>query len=119
MTQPDNEAVPTNLVELQESLLATARDSSAHRAAHTVYGGGDAMLRQTVMALLAGAELGEHEAPPEATLQVLTGRVRLSAGERSWELSTGDLVPIPGERHSLAALDDSVVMLSVLRAASQ
>ncbi|OJX68407.1 MAG: LuxR family transcriptional regulator [Micrococcales bacterium 73-13] len=106
----------TSLVELQAALLEAARASSARRAADTVYGGRDTLLRQTAMALLAGGELGEHASPPEATLQVLSGRVRLSGAGRSWEVAAGELLPIPPERHSLAALEDSVVLLSVLRA---
>src|SRR5690606_39178233 len=103
---------------LQEVLLASARASTARRASSTVYGGPDLRLRQTAMALLAGAELGEHESPPEATLQVLVGRVRLSGAGRGWELSASGLLPIPPERHSLAALEDSVILLSVLRPAA-
>lgn len=118
MTQVEQEIEVTDLGELQERLLAAARESSAKRAADTVYGGRDALLRQTAMALLAGAELGEHASPPEATLQVLSGRVRLAGADRGWEISAGGLLPIPPERHSLAAIEDSVVLLSVLRAPS-
>ena len=106
----------TSLREVQEKLLADARDAHAHRAAATVYGGREKQLRQTAMALLAGVELGEHDSPPEATLQVLTGRVRLNGQGRDWELVTGDLITIPPERHSVTALEDSVFLLSVLRA---
>ena len=66
-------------------------------------------------ALWHGTELGEHDSPPEATLQVLTGRVRLIGLDREWELTAGELAPIPPERHSLAALEDSAVLLTVLR----
>jgi len=113
MSDDDQVLDVTDLGEVSRALLAAARASSAQRAADTVYGG--PLLRQTAMALLAGAELGEHASPPEATLQVLSGRVRLSGAGRSWEISAGGLLPIPPERHSLAALEDSVVMLTVLR----
>lgn len=116
MTEPEQVLEATDLIEVQAALLATARASSAQRAADTVYGGRDTLLRQTAIALVAGAELGEHASPPEATLQVLSGRVRLSGAGRSWDVATGGLVPIPPERHSLTALEDSVVLLSVLRA---
>jgi quercetin dioxygenase-like cupin family protein len=42
-------------------------------------GGATAPLRQTVLALAAGVRLAEHEALGAATLQVLRGRVRLTA----------------------------------------
>ncbi|CAH0164609.1 MULTISPECIES: cupin domain-containing protein [unclassified Microbacterium] len=105
----------TNLEELQTKLLAEARESSSRRAAETVYGGRDAVLRQTAMALLEEAELPEHDSPPEATLQVLGGHLRLTGQGRSWELAVGDLIPIPPERHSVLAREDSVFLLTVRR----
>jgi quercetin dioxygenase-like cupin family protein len=36
------------------------------------------VLRQTVVGMLAGTELGEHNNPGEATVHVLRGRVRLT-----------------------------------------
>ena len=65
------------------------------------------------MALAAGAELAEHDPPPAATLQVLSGSLRLHAGSRSWSLSGADLVPIPRARHGLQAVTDTVVLLTV------
>lgn len=105
----------TNLAELQEDLLEKARASSARRAAATIYGGHDAVLRQTVLALLGDAELPEHESTPEATLQVLSGHLRLAGQGRSWELSEGDIIPIPPERHGVLAREDSVFLLTVRR----
>ena len=72
------------------------------------------VIRQTLIALLTGEALGEHEAPPEATLQVLSGQVRLTAGEDSWQGRTGDLVIIPDRRHDLLALADSIVLLTTV-----
>ncbi|WP_201368520.1 cupin domain-containing protein, partial [Mycobacterium intracellulare] len=71
--------------------------------------------RQTVLALLAGRDLSEHESPGEATLQVLQGRVRLTTGDDAWEGKAGDYVAIPRERHALHAIEDSVIMLTVLK----
>lgn len=105
-----------NLNAAAERLLGAAREASAKRAAETVYGSRDSVLRQTMLALLAGSELAEHDSPPEATLQVVSGRVQLFGKDRSWELVAGDLMPIPPERHSLAALEDSVFLLTVIRA---
>jgi quercetin dioxygenase-like cupin family protein len=63
----------------QQAKLAGA--ASSGRSAETVYGGHEHVLRQTVLALTAGAALDEHENPGEATIQVLRGRVRLTAGQ--------------------------------------
>lgn len=99
------------LTALREELLERARTSSSRRAARTVHGG--TYLRQTLLALAAGAELAEHDSPPEATLQVLSGRIRLSTHERSWELTADDLIAIPPERHGVTALQDSAFLLTV------
>lgn len=103
----------TSVSQVAEQLLAQARDSHSGRAAQTVYGGHEHALRQTVIALIGGHELAEHESPGEATLQVLSGSVRLVAGDDAWEGRAGDLVAIPPMRHGLAALEDSTVLLTV------
>ncbi|TQM27342.1 quercetin dioxygenase-like cupin family protein [Microbacterium kyungheense] len=103
----------TDLADLIDELTATARDASSGRAARTIRGGHENALRETVIALRAGHELAEHESPHEATLQVLRGRVRLIAGDESWDGVSGDHLTIPPRRHSLAALDDAVVLLTV------
>jgi quercetin dioxygenase-like cupin family protein len=94
--------------------LEAARRNSAHRAASTVHGGHEQTMRQTVVALTAGAELGEHENPGEATVYVISGRVRLTAGAEEWEARAGDLLLVPPERHSLAAIDDAAVLLTAV-----
>ncbi|MCG5431162.1 cupin domain-containing protein [Mycobacterium sp. MYCO198283] len=95
--------------------LETARTSNSGRSAHTVYGGHEHSLRQTLIALTAGSGLDEHESPEEATLQVLLGRVTLTVGDANWEGSAGDHIAIPHERHSLQALEDSAVLLTVFQ----
>jgi quercetin dioxygenase-like cupin family protein len=101
---------------MADEYLRRAREGAAGRSADTVYGGHDHRLRQTVIALLAGQRLEEHESPGEATLQVLSGRVRLTAGDATHEASAGDdLVPIPPQRHALEADDDAVVLLTVVK----
>ncbi|HTQ18129.1 cupin domain-containing protein [Mycobacterium sp.] len=104
-----------SLTALTAEKLAEAQKSNSGRAAHTIHGGHTHELRQTVLALLAGHDLSEHESPGEATLQVLRGHVRLSAGDDAWDGKTGDYVAIPAQRHALHAVEDSVVMLTVLK----
>ena len=67
------------------------------------------------LALLAGHELNEHASPGEATLQVLRGRVRVTSDEDSWEGGVGEHVVIPADRHGVAALEDSAVLLTVVK----
>lgn len=90
-----------------------AASAGSGRAAETVYGGHERTLRQTVIALVAGAELSEHENPGEATVLVLTGRVQLRSGGTSWEGRDRDLLVVPDALHSLLALEDSAVLLTV------
>ncbi len=104
----------TSFDDLAEDLLGRARAAHSGRAAHTVFGGTGHSLRQTAIALLAGQELSEHHNPGEATLHVLRGRVRLSSPSGSIGAGAGDFVAIPPERHALAALEDAVVLLSVV-----
>jgi quercetin dioxygenase-like cupin family protein len=104
-----------SLTDLAAEQLDAARQAHSGRASHTIHGGHALELRQTVVALVSGQELAEHESPGEATLQVLQGRVRLIAGDHTWEGSPGDYVTIPPRRHSLLSLADSVVVLTVVK----
>jgi quercetin dioxygenase-like cupin family protein len=106
---------PTSLTDLADDQLATARDASSGRSARTVYGGHDRTLRQTLIALAAGRGLDEHENPGEATVHVLRGRVRLAAagGDAGVIGAAGDLLVVPDARHTLDALEDSAILLTV------
>ncbi|CUR55676.1 conserved hypothetical protein, putative cupin domain [metagenome] len=112
------ESQSESLTGLVQRHLETARAASSGRSAHTVYGGHAHVLRQTLIALRAGSSLDEHENPGEATLQVLHGRVTLTAGESRWDGAAGDIVAIPDSRHALDAVEDSVVLLTVAKAIS-
>lgn len=90
-----------------------AQQASSGRSAHTIYGGHEHVLRQTLIALRAGSNLDEHENPGEATVQVLQGRITLVAGENRWNGSPGDLLTVPNSRHAVEAVEDSVVLLTV------
>jgi quercetin dioxygenase-like cupin family protein len=79
----------SSLSALAREQLKIARQASSGRSAKTVYGGHEHVLRQTLIALAAGHRLDEHDNPGEATVHVLHGRVRLSAGEIGWEGSPG------------------------------
>jgi len=109
------EAANLNQVVAEE--LDTARAAGSGRSSKSLYGGAGRRLRQVLMALAAGRGLAEHESPAEATLQVLAGHVRLTAGEDSWEGKAGDYLVIPDQRHDLQALEDSAVILTVVTGA--
>ncbi|WP_010146604.1 hypothetical protein [Serinicoccus profundi] len=71
--------------------------------------------RSLLIGMPAGGGLPEHDAPRAATLYCVSGAVSLIAGERRWELASGDLVPVPQERHRVEADVDSVCLLTVSR----
>jgi quercetin dioxygenase-like cupin family protein len=102
-----------SLTALAREQLEAARAHSSGRSAHTVYGGHEHSLRQTLIALTAGSELDEHDSPGEATLQVLYGRVQLTNAQAHWDGSAGDHLVIPQSRHGLRAVEDAAVLLTV------
>ena len=109
---------PVNLLDASAELLETARESPAGRAGRTLVPGAGALLKHTLLALVAGQSLADHESPPAATLQVLRGVVRLTGeGAEGAELHPGDHAAIPPVRHGLQAIDDAVVLLSVAQGA--
>lgn len=94
-------------------LLEQAATAAGGRAAQTVMSGHERVLRQTVIAMLADSVLSEHANPGEASVYVLRGRVQLKAADQTWEGRDGDLLIVPDEPHSLQALQDSAVLLTV------
>lgn len=105
----------SSLIGLSRAQLTAAHDSGSGRSAHTLYGGHQHALRQTLIALAAGARLADHESPGEATLQVLQGHVRLTSSDTQCDGIPGDHLVIPPSRHGLDAIEDSVVLLTVVK----
>ena len=101
------------MLEIAAEQMRIARASESGRSAVTVFRGD--MLSQTLLALAEGSALAEHENPGEATLQVVTGRIELTAADHTLVVGAGELVPIPASRHSVAALADSAILLTVAR----
>ena len=48
-------------------------------------------------------------------MYVVRGRVVLAAGDQSWEGRDGDLIMVPDASHSLRAVQDSAVLLTVAK----
>jgi quercetin dioxygenase-like cupin family protein len=101
-----------DIAELAEQHLDAARTDAHGRSAGVVAHDGE--LRQSVIALIAGSSLGEHNSPHAATLQVWRGRVRVESPGGDVEASAGHLWVLTHERHSVHAVEDSVVLLTTL-----
>lgn len=95
------------------AILSQARSAKSGRAGRTLTPGAGAPLKQALLALTEGSVLADHESPGDATLHVLTGRVRLSAGGSDTLLEHGAFLPIPPVRHGIEALADAVLLLTV------
>lgn len=114
--------IDTNVVDLGtigSDLLKRAADSPNGRATQLVWSVPDIGFSQVLLAICEGRELADHANPGEATLQVLSGRVRLSAGDETWRVSSGRLVPIPRRRHAVLAERDSVALLTMVRTSEE
>lgn len=73
----------------------------------------DGPLRQSVIALRAGTELAEHNAPHAASIQVLTGSVRVT-GMSPDLVGAGQLVALTHDRHSVLAVEDAAFLLTTV-----
>ena len=105
----------SSLIALARQQLDAARRATSGRSAKTVHGGHEKVLRQTVIALCAERSTDDYENPGEATIHVLTGRLRLTSGSVSWEGSAGDLLIVPRTRSSLFAIEDTVLLMTVAK----
>ncbi len=103
--------VVTQVDQLAAELLSEARTHPANRAARTLVTG--TSQRVTLIALTADAELAEHDSPPAATLHVIAGQALLRTATEERRLGAGQLTPVPPTRHSLEALTDCAVLLTV------
>jgi len=103
----------TSLAGAARTHIERAQAADHGRSAHTVHGGHDRALRQTVVALRAGTTLREHPSPREATLQVLAGRIRVTVGTQTLEAGGFDLLTVPTAAHTLSAVEDAALLFTV------
>lgn len=111
--EPATPDAPLDLVEAGAELLETARGMHAGRAARTLTPGMGATLKQTLLAICEGRELGDHPSPGPTTAQVLRGDVTITAGDHALSMSAGQWGVVPRETHDLVAHTDAVVLLTV------
>lgn len=70
--------------------------------------------RIVLIALKIGARIPEHTANGRISLHVLSGHIRLSASDRTFDLRVGSLVALDsGVLHDLEALQESAILLTI------
>lgn len=99
------------LLTLGADQLEEARVSTSGRASRTLHSGQH--LRQTLIALVEGTRMDEHQSPGDATVLCLRGHVTLRTRERTIAVAEGELVDAPPERHDVTADQDSLFLLTV------
>jgi quercetin dioxygenase-like cupin family protein len=110
---PESPEGPAVLHVLARELLAEAGGLASRRSARTLTPGAGASLKQTLVALKAGARLQDHVAPGPTTLLGIAGTVVLSDDDGRVELAEGGWAPCPRGAHSLEAATDAVVLITV------
>ena len=104
-----------SLTAIARHRLDHARHAPSGRSAETVVGGHEHALRHTLVALAAGAQMSVHHVDGEATVYVLHGRVRLTAGGHRWDARTGDLLTVSAPPDArLDAVEESAILLTVV-----
>lgn len=102
-----------DIARLTTTALAAAHEHPHGRYAEIVAHDGE--LRQTLLALVAGTVLGEHNSPHAATLYLLRGRVEVTVGDHTrTEIGEGELWVLTHERHGVIAHEDSVFLLTTV-----
>lgn len=90
---------------------ATAHPSGRSSALLT----SDGLLRQVLVALVAGTRLGEHATPSAASMAVLVGAVLVEYEDGRQELvEVGHLYVFAHMRHGVVALEDSAFLLTTV-----
>ncbi|MFD1718761.1 cupin [Georgenia deserti] len=103
-----------DLTERVEAHLVAARADERGRSAELLVH--DGPLRQTIIALTAGTEIGEHNVPDAASIHVLHGRVRVP---EDGELEAGSLWAMRGLRTAVVAVDDAAFLLTAVTGVGQ
>lgn len=110
---PEAPEMPADLSALGDALLEEAATMSSGRASRTLTPGAHRPLKQTLVALRSGEELGEHTTNGPATIHLLRGTATINAGDVTLELSAGRWATIPEDRHDLQAAEDTVALITV------
>ena len=101
-------AQPGDVIDVRPlaDTLASSKTRTLFKTAH---------LEMIRMVMPAGKVLSEHKAPGEITVQCLEGRVAFTSMGNTHELHKGEMLYLAaGEPHSVAAIEDSSFLLTIL-----
>jgi quercetin dioxygenase-like cupin family protein len=71
-------------------------------------------MRLVLIALHAGAEMKTHTADGIISVQVIDGRMKFNADNRSVELNTGEMLALhKGIPHSVLAIEETIFLLTL------
>src|SRR5690625_3969190 len=104
-----------NLQAKARELARVAQSASSGRAAHTIVGGHERRLRQTVVALRAGSTFGGRSQSEfgESTLLVISGQLWLAGSGTEWYGREWSHLVIPDAPYEVRAKTDATFLLSV------
>lgn len=100
------------LDELVTRELAKAAAASNGRSAVAVLR--DGRLRHTLVSLMTGSMMNDHDKPESATLQVIQGSITVNWEGESRTIHHGGLFVLPEATHNVVALEDSVFLLTTI-----
>jgi quercetin dioxygenase-like cupin family protein len=112
VTAEDARARPADMAYLADlgSLVEVAADSTVSRTVLKAEGA-----RLVLFSFDAGQELSEHTAAMPVLLQVLDGRLTVTAAGRSVQLAPGGVIHLPARLpHTVLALEPSRLLLTML-----
>ncbi len=104
---------PLDLRHAAQELLSEASQLRSGRSARTMTPGPGSPLKQTLLALTAGQQLQEHVAPGPTTLLGIHGTCVLTHDDGALTLTDGLWAACPTGPHTLEAISDCVVLLTV------
>lgn len=102
-----------DLTEVAERLLETASESTDGRSSVSLHAGESAVLRQTLVGILAGQTMTMGHPPDEGSILVVDGRIMVEDAERMIELDMDELLILPATTLVVTAVEDSALLLTV------
>jgi quercetin dioxygenase-like cupin family protein len=106
-----DESTPATVFRDVAAEVAVPKDGTLSRVLYK-----DEQVRLVVFAFDAEQELTDHTAAVAAIVELVTGRINLGLGDEQVEMVPGSWVHMPPNlRHSVVALEPSVMLLTMLR----